>query len=214
MEACGTAHYRGQRANAHGHRVTLLPPKYVRPYVRRNKTNRADALLKTVKNPDIPPVPLKPVQQQLLQALHRLREQHKAERVARINSLRGVLREFGVALPMGVVALRRTLTQLDQSSLPTLVLDLMQQHLSAIQQADQAIDDIERQLQIMTADSRVVMHLRSIPGIGPITASAGGSYRRHSCLQRLPPLRQLAGINATKALKRKHALPGTVRQAW
>ena len=73
MEACGTAHYWGRVAQQHGHRVTLVPPAYVRPYVRRNKTDRADAeaILEAIRSGEIPRVPVKRVEQQALVALHR-----------------------------------------------------------------------------------------------------------------------------------------------
>ena len=80
MEACGTAHYWGRCAQGHGHTVTLLPPAYVRPYVRRNKTDRTDAeaLLEAARSGQIPSVPVKSVAQQTLVALHRIREQWMA----------------------------------------------------------------------------------------------------------------------------------------
>ena len=95
MEACGTAHYWGRVAQQHGHRVTLVPPAYVRPYVRRNKTDRADAeaILEATRSGEIPRVPVKRVEQQALVALHRVREQWMTTRTARINVLRGLLRE-------------------------------------------------------------------------------------------------------------------------
>ena len=75
MEACGSAHYWGRRIEQLGHRVTLLPPHQVRPYVRRNKTDRTDAkgILEASRNEDIHAVPVKTVAQQALTALHRLR---------------------------------------------------------------------------------------------------------------------------------------------
>src|SRR5262245_32481280 len=103
MEACGSAHYWGRRLEALGHRVRLLPPHQVRPYVRRNKTDRTDAkgLLEASRNDDIRPVPVKSVSQQVLTSLHRLRSGWMLERTARLNALRGLLRELGVFIPMG-----------------------------------------------------------------------------------------------------------------
>ena len=100
MEACSTAHYWGRCAQRHRHTVTL-PPAYVRPYVRRNKTDRTDAeaLLEATRSGQIPSVPLKSVAQQTLVALHRLRDQWITTRTARINTLRGILREQGLLLP-------------------------------------------------------------------------------------------------------------------
>jgi transposase len=103
MEACGTAHFWGRFAQKHNHRVTLLPPAYVRPYVRRNKTDRTDAeaLLEATRSGQIPSVAVKSVAQQTVLALHRIRDQWMTTRTARINALRGILREQGLLLPAG-----------------------------------------------------------------------------------------------------------------
>ncbi len=103
MEACGTAHYWGRRCQAHGHHVQLLPVQYVKPYVRRNKTDRMDteALLEAARCAGIQPVPVKTPEQQALQALHRVRTQWQQTRTARINALRGMLREHGMPIALG-----------------------------------------------------------------------------------------------------------------
>lgn len=87
MEACGTAHYWGRRCQARGLVVRLLPVQYVRPYVRRNKTDRTDteAMLEANRCAGLHPVPVKTVDQQGLQALHRVRMQWQATRTGRIN---------------------------------------------------------------------------------------------------------------------------------
>ena len=88
MEACGSAHYWGREAQTRGHRVVLLPPHAVRPYVVRNKTDRTDAkaLLEATRNDEVRPVPVKSETQQALAALHRLRSAWLATRTARISS--------------------------------------------------------------------------------------------------------------------------------
>ena len=103
MEACGTAHYWGRVAQRRGHRVTLLPPNDVRPFVRRNKTDRADAeaLVDASRVERVPAVPIKRAEQQALVALHRVREQWMTTRTARINGLRRLLQEHGLHLPPG-----------------------------------------------------------------------------------------------------------------
>ena len=108
MEACGSAHAWARRFARLGHEVTLLPAQHVRPYVRRNKTDRADAagLLEAARCGDIRPVPVKTPEQQGTQGLHRIREHHKAQRTAAINAVRGLLREFGIAIPAGADKVR------------------------------------------------------------------------------------------------------------
>jgi len=103
MEACGTAHYWGRRAEAEGHRVVLLPPHAVRPYVLGNKTDAADAkgLLEALRNEDLRSVPVKSIEQHELASLHRLRSGWLATRTSRINTVRGLLRELGFTIPLG-----------------------------------------------------------------------------------------------------------------
>jgi len=101
MEACGSAHYWGRKIQELGHKVVLLPPHQVRPYVTRNKTDRTDAkgILEAYRNADIRPVPVKSVAQQVLCSLHRFRSGWLASRTAQINTLRGLLRELGLVIP-------------------------------------------------------------------------------------------------------------------
>ena len=106
MEACGSAHFWARKLRELGHGVVLLPPDQVRPFVKRNKTDRADAkaLVEAYRNGEIRPVPVKTPEQQVLTALHRLREGWMAQRTARLNALRGLLREQGVFIPLGPAA--------------------------------------------------------------------------------------------------------------
>ena len=103
MEACGSAHHFGRWLTSLGHHVSLLPAQYVRAYVRRNKTDAADcaALLEAVRASDIKGVPIKTQYQQMVQLMHRTRQQWQHDRTARINLARGMLREFGIAVPDG-----------------------------------------------------------------------------------------------------------------
>ena len=119
MEACVTAHHWARTARAHGHDACLLHAQYVRPYVRRNKTDAADAdaLLRARRDPDLKPIPIKSLDQQALQGLHRIRQQWLGTRTQRINLARGLLAEFGIALPRGAAgppsgAQRRTVSDL------------------------------------------------------------------------------------------------------
>jgi len=103
MEACATAHYWARTLGARGIEVRLLPAKYVRAYVKRNKTDAADALglLEAARGADITPVAVKSIEQQALQALHRLRSGWMSTRTRRINMLRGFCREFGMRYRSG-----------------------------------------------------------------------------------------------------------------
>lgn len=103
LEACGSGHSWGRKIRGLDHGVVLLPPHLVRPYVIRDKTDRNDAtgLIEAYRNKQIQSVPIKSVEPQGLTALHRLRSAWQAERTARLNILRGILREFGLTIPVG-----------------------------------------------------------------------------------------------------------------
>lgn len=177
MEACGTAHYWGRVAQAHGHRVTLLPPTYVRPYVRRNKTDRTDAeaLLEATRSGQIPAVPVKGVAQQTVVALHRIREQWMTTRTARINTLRGILREQGRWLPAGAgPALRAIPAMLEDAETPLAhsLCRMIALMCEEIRQLEACLRSLERELRAVADADPVATRLREIPGIGLLTATA------------------------------------------
>jgi transposase len=177
MEACGSAHHWARQAQAQGHRVVLVPPHAARPYVLRNKTDRTDAkgLLEAFRNDDLRPVPVKSETQQALAALHRLRSTWVATRTARLNTLRGVLREFGVVIPTGahhVVPQVRALLEDVDSDVPGLLRDALGAALREISQLEDRIQAIERQVERAAEPALLIRRLRTIPGIGVLTATA------------------------------------------
>lgn len=177
MEACGMAHYWGRVAQQHGHRVTLLPAGYVRPYVRRNKTDRTDAeaLLEALRSGEIPPVAVKTVDQQALVGLHRIREQWMTTRTARINGLRGLLREHGILLPAGaraaIAAVPAVLEDADLA-LPLYLRQALAAVRAEVRDLEGRLADLEKQLTALAAADLVITQLRTIPGIGLVTATA------------------------------------------
>jgi len=177
MEACGSAHHHARRLSSQGHDVVLLPAQYARAYVRRNKTDAADAaaLIEASRCPDIRPVPIKSVDQQALQQLHRLRSQWMTARTARLNFLRGSLREFGVCVPVGarraIQAVRDTLTH-PLCPVPALLHSSLLELLAEIDSLEQRCKHIDHELARIMADDPVVERLLKIPGIGPLTATA------------------------------------------
>jgi transposase len=177
MEACGSAHFWGRHAQAHGHQVKLLPPQAVRPYVPRNKTDRADAkgLLEAVRNESIHPVPVKSEAQQALTALHRLRSTWMATRTARLNTVRGLLREFGITIPVGarhVVPRVAALLADPATALPTILYPALQSAVDEIRALEQRLREVERQIAALATSTPVVAHLQTIPGIGLLSATA------------------------------------------
>ena len=176
MEACGMAHFWGRQAVASGHRVVLLPPHAVRPYVPRNKTDRADAtaLLEAARNAAIHPVPVKSVTQQALTGLHRLRSTWLATRTARINTVRGLLREFGVTIPVGarqVVPRIAALLAGPDDTVPAVLHPALAAVITELRELDVRLRTVEQQLTAIAAAMPAVERLRTIPGIGLLTAT-------------------------------------------
>jgi transposase len=177
MEACGSAHYWARRFVRLGHAVRLLPAHDVRPYVRRNKTDRTDAagLLEAARCASIRDVPIKTPAQQGIQALHRVREFHKAQRTAAINLARGLLREFGIVVPLGSAKVRpAVLAALEDADneLPMPLRDTIKGVLDAIAAAERAMAGIEERLQGFADSDLRSQRLQRAGGIGLITATA------------------------------------------
>ena len=175
MEACGTAHFWGRQAESAGHRAVLLPPHAVRPYVLRNKTDGADAkaLLEAVRNRELRPVPLKSVDQHELAGLHRVRSAWLATRTARINTVRGLLRELGFVIPLGakrVVPEIRALVEHD--ALPAPLAHVLSETACEIEDLEQRVRSLERTLEGVAEGSDEIRRLRTVPGVGLLTATA------------------------------------------
>lgn len=174
-EAYGTAYYWGRVAIKAGHAVKLLPAQYVKPYRRRNKTDRADAeaILEAARCAALPAVAVKSVDQQAVQALHRVREQLKRTRTARINAVRGHLREFGVLLPQSVSRFLTEVGQaLDAPALPAVLKPVLAELLDEIRSLAARMQALERQLHRLTRADPAVQLARSVPGVGLLTSTA------------------------------------------
>jgi transposase len=178
LEACGSAHYWGRELRRLGHTVRLLPPHQVRRYVTRNKTDRTDAkaLLEAHRNEEIHAVPIKSVDQQAIASLHRLRARWLTTRTARLNSVRGLLREFGVTIPVGAHHVAPQVHALSQaadpeSPLPPLLQRPLADAMAEIGAMERYIAAIDRQLAVLAPQNPDVQLLQTIPGIGVLTAT-------------------------------------------
>ncbi len=177
LEACTSAHHWARELRDLGHEPVLLPPSYVRPYVRRDKTDAADAraILEAFRNEEIHPVPLKTISQQTLTALHRLRSQWLGDRTARLNTIRGLLREFGVFIPVGaknVVPAVWELVEDAESCIPEALRPPLAEACLEIRDLEARVKACEKQLKALAAQMPDVQRLESIPGIGLLTATA------------------------------------------
>ena len=190
MEACSSAHYWARRFVRLGHSVRLLPARDVRPYVRRNKTDRTDAagLLEADRCAQIDAVPIKSPEQQGVQALHRIREQLKTQRTATINLMRGVLREFGIVIALGAAQVRpAVLAALEDgdSDLPMPLRHTLAEMLEQLANLKHSMSAIEQRLKQIALYDPVTQRYQQVPGIGVLTAtalhaSAGPLDRFHS----------------------------------
>lgn len=177
MEACGSAHHWGRLARSLGHDPVLLPAHDVKPYVLRNKTDRSDAraLLEAHRNADLFPVPVKTVAQQALTALHRTRSAWMTTRTARINLVRGMLREFGIPIPVGSNHVRPRALELlhdSTSAVPEAIRPTLDSLCSDIHDLELRIKAVEKQLAELARDIPATKCLLSVPGIGLLTATA------------------------------------------
>jgi transposase len=177
MEATGGAHYWARQFTALGHEVRLMSPALVMPYRKGNKTDRndADAILEAVSRPSMRFVTVKSVAQQDLLALHRVRAQLVKSRTALCNQLRGLLRERGVAVRMGVAGLKRALPAAlayDSNELSGEMRELLSEMSQWLRTLEQRIASCEARItQKFKHDERCV-RLAEVPGVGPLTATA------------------------------------------
>ena len=173
MEACATAHYWGRQIQALGHQVKLIPPQYVKPFVKGNKTDRndAEAICEAGVRPQMPTVAVKTEQQQALLSLHRLRELLEKQRKQLANQLRGLLGEFGIAIPLGMAALRAAVPEA-MRSVPQLLHPSLQQALERLGELERQGREATRELKHLAAASPLCQRFMRECGIGPLTASA------------------------------------------
>ena len=175
MEACGGAHYWARELEKLGHTVRLMAPQYVKPWVQTNKSDQADAraICRAVQEPGMRFVGIASEAQQAVQALHRVRSRHLGNRTALVNQIRGILLEYGVAIPQGVASVRKALPLLlaDERWAP-----LIQQFLTD-QQAellywDAKIEAVTAQIKRENATQPICHRLEQARGIGALGASA------------------------------------------
>lgn len=177
MEACGGAHHWGRTFEAMGHSVELLPARQVHAFVRGNKDDAADAraIWLASQHSDMRRVPVKAVDQQAVQFLHRTRSHWVSLRTATVNLLRSMLYEFGVLLPQGkncgLKALAEQRATLD-ASLPAPVLRLIDAQLQVLRDLDGQVQAVESELALVHKHSENAKRLRAVPGIGLLGATA------------------------------------------
>ena len=177
MEACGGAHYWARKLHSLGHTVKLMAPQFVKPYVKSNKNDAADAeaICEAVTRPNMRFVPVKTVEQQAILAVHRARQGFVKARTAQANSIRGLLAEFGVVLPQGIRHINERLPGIledYENDLPGSFRQLMQRLHEHLKELDRQVVELEREIQQWHRANEASCRLAEMPGVGPLTATA------------------------------------------
>ncbi|MDO9052278.1 MAG: IS110 family transposase [Methylotenera sp.] len=177
MEACGSAHHWARKLGEYGHTVKLMAPQFVKPYVKTNKNDMADAeaICEAVTRPNMRFVPMKNVEQQAMLSVHRARQGFVKARTAQANQMRGLLSEFGIVIPQGINAIAKRVPDIledRENGLPGTMRNLLKRLTENLKVLDRQVDELELQIKLWHKESELSRKLETIPGIGPITASA------------------------------------------
>ncbi|MBK7565212.1 MAG: IS110 family transposase [Propionivibrio sp.] len=177
MEACGSAHHWARKLQTLGHTVKLMAPQFVKPYVKTNKNDAADAeaICEAVTRPTMRFVPIKNGDQQAVLALHRARQSFVKARTAQANQIRGLLTEYGIVIPQGISHIATHLPDIledGENGLPGVFRQLIDRLGLHLKELDHQVRELEIQIQAWHRANEDSRKLAQIPGIGPITASA------------------------------------------
>jgi transposase len=177
MEACASAHHWARKLESFGHTVKLMAPQFVKPYVKTNKNDVADAeaICEAVSRPNMRFVPIKNAEQQAVLALHRARQGFVKARTAQGNQIRGLLAEYGIVIPQGIDHIAKRLPEIledGENDLPGVFRQLLQGLGDHLKELDHQVGELEVQIQSWHRENEASKKLAQIPGIGPITASA------------------------------------------
>jgi len=177
MEACATAHYWARELRKLGHDARLIPPAYAKAYVRRNKSDAADAaaICEAVGRPSMRFVTIKTEQQQAMAGLHRVRDLLMKQHTMLINQMRGLMAEFGIVVRKGaphVGELVAILADPEDQRIPAPLRDGLSATAAVLRTIDRKLEDIDRQIVAIGRDDATYRHLITAPGYGPIVASA------------------------------------------
>jgi transposase len=174
MEACGSAHHWARRLRTLGHEVRLIPPQYVKPYVKSNKTDAADAeaICEAVQKPNMHFVPIKTVEQQSILSVHRVRTGFMKARIATSNQIRGLLAEFGMVLPAGNLTPSKVREVMIDQNLPGSFERLIELELDHLREVEGRLAELQQQIEAWHRESDASCRLAAIPGVGVLTATA------------------------------------------
>jgi transposase len=177
MEACASAHYWARLLKSYGHEVKLIAPQFVKPYVKSNKNDAADAeaICEAAQRPNMRFVPIKEIGQQDIQSIHRMCSLTQERRTAQINQIRGLLLEYGIAVPTGRSKLLKRLPEILEDAENGLT-DLFREELFGLYEElhhlDERIAHYDEKIKLIARTDERAQRLQTIPGVGPKIATA------------------------------------------
>lgn len=177
MEACGSAHHWARKLGDYGHTVRLIAPQFVKPYVKTNKNDAADAeaICEAVGRPSMRFVPVKSVAQQAVLAQHRARQGFVKARTAQANQIRGLLAEFGIIIPQGIRHVPARIAEIledGENGLPGSFRQLLKRLGDHLEELTRQVTELELEIRTWHKENAASQRVAQIPGIGPLTASA------------------------------------------
>lgn len=179
LEACGGANYWAREIEKLGHNVKLIAPQFVKPFVKSNKSDAADAeaICEALLRPSMRFVTPRSIAQQDVQGLHRIRSRRVTARTALSNEIRGLLGEYGVVLPVGIKKLRNSLVSLLEEALEHQKITssghrMFMELFEELRDLDSKIEELDHRIEEIHVRSLVSQRLTKIPGVGPLTATA------------------------------------------
>ena len=177
MEACGGAHHWARQLQAKGYTVRLIPPQYVKPYVKTNKTdaNDAQAICEAMSRPDMRFVAVKSIEQQDMQAVHRIREELKKQRHAKANQIRGLVAEYGLVAPQRVTALRTAIPEWledAENSLTHRFRALLADLYEDLRGLEHRLGELDAEVEEIARTDPLAKRLMQLRGVGPLVATA------------------------------------------
>jgi len=177
MEACGGSHYWARKFSDMGHDTRLISPQFVKPFVKGNKNDEADAeaICDAVQRPNMRFVPIKNIEQQDIQSIHRAREQVVCRRTAQANQIRGLLMEYGLVIPKGRKVLCAHIPDIladAGNGLSVMFRELLSGLWEEMIHLEQRVSEYDLQIEVLSKQSDVCQRLMTVPGIGPMVATA------------------------------------------
>ena len=177
LEACSGAHHWARELQTRGYRPRLIAPQFVKPYVKSNKTDRndAEAICEAMARPSMRFVSVKSVEQQDLQALHRVRSTLVGQRTAKANQIRGLVAEYGLVAPVGVAPLRQAIPlwlEDGENGLSAMFRQLLNDLWADLRELDERVWALDKQIELIARGHPVARRLLKLRGVGPLTATA------------------------------------------